>query len=186
MGKSILVVDCQNDFITGSLACTNGEKAVENIIKLINNNKDSVVVYSCDWHKESNKSFKINGGIWPIHCVKNTDGAKLHNKFYNEIENYVQSPLKEKNIFYKGIDDVVEEYSAVNAKNIEGKSIEGKMSNEVIVCGIASEFCVKETIKELLKKGFNVSVYKEGVAYVEENGHREVFEELMRLGVEII
>lgn len=186
MGKSILVVDCQNDFISGSLACQCAEKAVDNIIKFINNNKDYYVCYSCDWHTSENGSFKENGGIWPVHCVQNTQGAKLHSKFYKDIENCEQLPSEKNNIFYKGVHDEIEEYSAFSAKNIKGEFLNKKLEKEVIVCGVASEFCVKETIKELLKSGFNVSLYAEGVAYVDENGHKRTIEELKELGVEII
>lgn len=186
MEKSILVVDCQYDFINGSLACEHGEEAVDNIIKFINNNKNYYVCYSCDWHIVANRSFKENGGIWPVHCVQNTQGANLHRKFYEDIENNEQLPSGESNIFYKGIDNDIEEYSAVNAKNIERKSIKEKINGNVIVCGIASEYCVKETVKELLKEGFKVALYEDGVAYVNENEHKKTLEELKSLGVEII
>lgn len=62
--KTLVVVDAQNDFISGSLACQGSESALENIVKLIENDRDMAVVYTADWHSKSNESFKENGGIW--------------------------------------------------------------------------------------------------------------------------
>ncbi len=186
MEKSLLVVDCQNDFIRGSLACKNGEEAIEEIVSFINENKEIGVFYSLDWHSKKNKSFVENGGIWPIHCVKNTEGADLDRKFYKNIVNKNQIPLKEENIFFKGQDDEIEEYSACNAINNHKKRLNGVLSKEVVVCGIACEFCVKETVKDLIKNGFHVSVYAKGIAYVEEKGHKEAIEEMKKLGAKII
>lgn len=186
MRKSILIVDCQNDFISGSLACNNGEEAVENIIKLLNQNKDLKVYYSLDWHSENNKSFKINGGIWPVHCVANKFGSKLHEKFYKELKNQNHSPNNEELLFFKGKDDYVEQYSAYNAENIFGHKINDVLDKDVIVCGIASEFCVRETIEALIEKGFNVEVYLEGIGYVERKGHDETLTNLKGKEVKFI
>lgn len=75
MSKSLIVVDCQYDFIDGSLACINAENAVAENIDYINKNPGLNVYYSCDWHSESNKSFKRHGGIWPDHCVAGQKGS---------------------------------------------------------------------------------------------------------------
>jgi len=186
LNKGIIVVDCQNDFISGSLACHNGEEAVDNIINLINRNKNFKVFYSCDWHSKSNKSFKVNGGIWPVHCIVEAKGSQLHKNFYKNIENVKQSPLNEENIFYKGQDDDIEEYSAFYAKNSKGESLNNKIPKEVIVCGIASEYCVRETIKELLKYDFKVSLFLEGIGYVDKDEHNKNIEELKSLDINII
>lgn len=104
---------------------------------IYNRNKDSKVFYSCDWHSKSNKSFKVNGGIWSVHCLENEKGSELHQK-------------------------------------------------KVIVCGIASEYCVRETIKELLKHDFKVSLLLDGIGYVDKDDHNKNIEELKSLDVNII
>ncbi|RXM57781.1 cysteine hydrolase [Clostridium tetani] len=186
LSKAIIVVDCQNDFISGSLACHMGKESVDNIISLINSNKDFKVFYSCDWHSKNNKSFKANGGIWPIHCVGYEEGSELHQNFYKNIENEKQSPLNKENIFYKGQDDEIEEYSAFYAKNSKGEILNNKIPKEVIVCGIASEYCVRETIKEFLKYDFTVSLFLDGLGYVNKEEHNKNIEELKKLDVNII
>ena len=104
----LIIVDCQYDFIDGSLACSHSREAVRNIIAFANAN-DVECMYTSDWHSKTNKSFKINGGIWPVHCVAGSRGAEVSDEF-NQM-NEGNRPGKD-NIFYKGKNDDVEEYSA--------------------------------------------------------------------------
>ena len=184
MKEDLLVIDCQYDFIEGSLACIHAKEAVKDIVDFINLH-DLNVYYSLDWHNQSNKSFKINGGIWPVHCVKDEKGSKLDDMLYEKVQDVKNIP-NEKNMFYKGINDDIEEYSAFNAKNIDGIILNKALSDEVIVCGIASEFCVRETVLDLLKSERKVKLLLNGLGYVEEKDHIKNIEELRELGVEII
>ncbi|AKN32449.1 nicotinamidase [Clostridium carboxidivorans P7] len=184
--KSLLIIDCQNDFITGSLACQNSEKAVLNIVDYINKNPELKVFYSCDWHKITNKSFQNNGGIWPVHCVEDTEGASLSKEFTLGIKDKNKSPQNAEIVFKKGINDDVEEYSAYNALNIKNEKLYDKLDNEIIICGIASEYCVKETILELQKNGFNVTILANGLGYVDESNHSSTLKEFEKSGTHII
>lgn len=65
---SLVIVDCQYDFIDGSLACSGSHEAVAYLIDFINRHEVEVL-YTSDWHSPTNQSFTVNGGIWPIHCV---------------------------------------------------------------------------------------------------------------------
>jgi len=186
MEKSILVVDCQNDFINGSLSCLNGDEVVKNIVSFINLNENAKVFYSCDWHKKSNKSFKVNGGIWPVHCVENTLGSRLHQEFYENVKKRNQSANNKKNIFFKGMDDCIEEYSAFNAKNYLYENLNEKLKGNIIICGIALEYCVKETILQLLNNGFNVYLYLKGVGYITKEGYEDTLTYLKDIGVKFI
>ncbi|RVU55703.1 isochorismatase family protein [Anaerosphaera multitolerans] len=182
--KTLVVVDCQKDFIDGSLACIKSKEAVNNIVKKINSGAFDKVVYSMDYHSPENKSFEINGGIWPVHCVAGEEGSLLSEEF-SKIENENHRP-NEDNIYKKGLDDEVEEYSAYYAKNYKGESIDEIISDEFIVCGLASEYCVRETILELEKNGKNVSFYVEGTGYVNEKDHLDNLKELKNRGIEFI
>lgn len=181
--KQMIVVDCQNDFITGSLACKNSENAVKEIVKLINSGQYQPL-YSKDYHKPTNKSFKINGGIWPIHCVQDEFGSELHKDFSN-IKLHDRLPNKY-NVFYKGINDEVEEYSAYNARNTFNKSIGEMVENDVLVVGIASEYCVLETIKELIKSGKTVYTSQKLLGYVDKETHNKAMKEYKKLGVKFL
>lgn len=181
--KTLVVVDCQNDFIDGSLACLNAKEAVENIISVINTENFDRVVYSLDWHRPTNNSFEINGGVWPVHCVADSKGAKLSCKF-DKINNDKFKPKKE-NLYKKGMYDKVEEYSAYNAMNVKEERIHEIETDEFIVCGIASEFCIRETVLELFNNGKKVSLYLDGVGYVNKEDHEKNIQDLKDKGIQI-
>ena len=182
--KTLVVVDAQNDFIDGSLACQNSENALKNIVKFLNDKKADRAVYSMDWHSKENKSFKRNGGIWPDHCVASEEGAELSSEF-QKIEDEKLRP-NEENEYKKGLDDEVEEYSAYFAKNKDKQAIYEIDSDEFIICGFASEYCVRETILELKKNNKNVSVFLAGIAYVDYEDHKKNIEELKDMGINFI
>lgn len=184
MEKSMIVVDCQFDFIYGSLACEKSEDAVRKIVRYINSN-NVIPLYSMDWHSRDNKSFGINGGTWPVHCVQDDEGAMLHDDFDRSISLPWQRP-NESNVFKKGMDDETEEYSAFSAVREDGKSINEVLTKKVVVAGIATEFCVRETVLELLKNGYEVELLTNGLGYVDKENHKKTLEELKELGVVLI
>ncbi len=180
----LVVIDCQNDFITGSLACFNAISAVKYIVDYINKNEVNVY-YSMDWHSNNNKSFTDNGGIWPVHCVRETFGAKLYKDFYSEVMDEENKP-NENNMYYKGLDDTIEEYSAYNAKNSRNVFLSEEIGDSVIICGIASEYCVRETVLEFRNANKKVYILSKGLGYVDINGHVDNINKLKDLGVVII
>lgn len=81
---SLVIVDCQYDFIDGSLACSGSHEAVAYLIDFINRHEVEVL-YTSDWHSPTNQSFTVNGGIWPIHCVAGEKGSALDRHFFADI-----------------------------------------------------------------------------------------------------
>ena len=175
-----LVVDMLYDFIDGTLACTHAEEAVKKSIEYINAHPGEQVLYICDSHPEDHCSFTANGGIWPVHCVKDTRGGAIHEDYYTRIENPGNRPAGN-NIFYKGRTKDLEEYSGYNAVNDEGKTIHTCCSGSVTVSGIATEYCIKETVLGLHKNGFRVTLLKDALAYVDPCGHRQTLDELGKI-----
>ena len=182
--KDILVVDCQYDFIDGSLACGHSEEAVKNIVEFINSNPDAQVYYSADWHSLNHCSYTQNGGTWPVHCNANTHGAQIHESFYHDVKNSSQRP-NDANIYYKGDDDSREEYSAFNARNKAGRELNQDIGHDVIVVGIASEFCVRESVIALLNSGRKINVNQKMLGWVDESNHIRNLHELESMGVNI-
>lgn len=175
---SLLVIDCQNDFVDGSLGCLNDDlQPLKNIVSFINNNDKLDVVYSQDWHPSLHCSFKENGGTWPGHCIEFTRGANIYLVFHTLIDNIKQRPLKQRNVYEKGKDKDKEEYSAYEAV-CEGNILYNNLYKDVVVCGIAAEFCVKETIIDLNRNGYNVFLLKEGLGYVYPDKKEETLREL--------
>lgn len=182
--KTLVVVDAQNDFISGSLACQESDKALNGIISFIEKNPDARVVYTADWHRATNKSFKKSGGIWPVHCVQDTEGAELYKGFY-ELSRQDARPCP-KNIFKKGKADDIEEYSACRGTNEKGDILEESLEGEILVAGFASEYCVRETLMGLCQKGLDAALYLPGVAYVDKKDHEKNLKDLEEQGFKIV
>ncbi len=79
---ALVVVDVQNDFADprGSLSVRGGEAVVDAVNREIDRARaaGATVAYTQDWHPESTPHFQKDGGVWPVHCVRNTWGAELH------------------------------------------------------------------------------------------------------------
>lgn len=184
-----LVTDMLYDFIDGSMACLNSSNAVINSIKHINENPNQPVIYINDSHPENHSSFIENGGPWPPHCIKGTKGQQIHEKFYLEISTRENRPSI-LNTFVKGESPNLEQYSGFYAKCADGKSLQKflKESNikNVVISGIASEYCIFETVSDLLNNNYTVFVAEEALAYVTLEGHNESILKLKAKGAVII
>lgn len=172
-----VVVDMLYDFINGSLACLNGEEAVRESVRYINAHPEQKVLYICDHHPADHCSFKEYGGIWPAHCVAGTRGGSIHEDYYTEVSDPANRPC-EANVFYKGRNREMEEYSGFEAVNANGLSLSEVCTPEVVVSGIATEYCIKETVIHLHKHHFKVTVFKDALAYVDPRGHLDTLAEL--------
>lgn len=188
--KFLVLVDCQNDFITGSLAVNNAVEKMEYVVNYIKDNYTrndySGIICTHDSHPIEHFSFKENGGQWPVHCVKNTDGCKLYEPVSSLIET-IDTPILH---IYKGEDKDIEEYSGFSSElhlNELKKffyrinditNIEKCGKNLVFdVCGIAGDYCVKESIKGLSDtfKLATINIIEDGIAYIDEvNGKNEL------------
>ena len=179
---ALIVVDMLYDFIDGSLACQEADKAVANTLAYIKAEKPSPILFVRDHHPAHHSSFAAQGGPWPPHCVWGTHGADIH----VDLAPYADEDLS----FFKGEDPETEQYSGFEGKNPAGQSMQEVLQlmeiDKVIVCGIATEFCVRNTAEDLLKAGFKVSVLKDCLAYVDAEGHKKALEEMASEGVRLI
>ncbi|MGM9738038.1 MAG: cysteine hydrolase family protein [Candidatus Cryptobacteroides sp.] len=179
----LIVVDMLHDFIDGSLACANADKAVDNTLEFIKKTRkdDLPVFFIRDHHPADHSSFKEHGGIWPSHCVAGTRGGEIDEK----LQPYVDEDL----VFDKGCDKTVEQYSGFDGRNSAGQSlaeVTGMLEpKDVYVCGIATEYCVRNTCEDLMKAGFNVVLLGDCLAYVDEKGHREALEAMRSEGITV-
>ena len=184
--KSLIIIDFQYDFCDpkGSLYVKGAEEAKKGILEYmkINHKAFNQIIYTRDWHTNEDQSFKKNGGIWPDHCVQNSEGAKIDKELYDKLENY-KIPIT---IVNKGTVFTHEEYGAFeNIKyedeknkddikscffsNYELSSGAKIINNKIVVCGIAGDYCVMESIKNLLKHWkFELEVLVSGVASIDD------------------
>lgn len=155
MKHILLIVDPQNDFITGSLVV---EGAKEKMMKLAEyiKYKGCEYDYICitlDSHPEDHISFKENGGIWPKHCVYDTKGW--------DMPAYLETSLlytpASMSCYHKGTESGQEEYSIFDNERdgfmlrTQIKELARQEDVYIDVCGIAGDYCVLETVKGLRK-----------------------------------
>jgi nicotinamidase-related amidase len=180
-----VVVDLLYDFIDGTLACQNSETAVKESVNFINKNRGMAVAYICDNHPSNHSSFKEFGGIWPPHCVQGTRGGSIHDSFYKEVADPSARPGNS-NTFYKGEDKDTEQYSGYEAISPESGTLDnyintitsGVKSAEVYVSGVATEFCINATVRDLADSGRRVYLISDALAYVDRAGHEKTLKEL--------
>lgn len=191
--SALVVVDMLYDFIDGTLACQNAENAVKETLKQIDKLTKGQggeeheildtfpILFVRDQHPADHCSFTEHGGIWPAHCVAGTHGGEVH----EDLKPYVREELT----FDKGYDKSLEQYSGFEGLNTAeqtlGEILELLDTTDVYVCGIATEFCVKNTCEDLLKAGFKVHLLKDCIAYVDHDGHLKALEEMAQEGISI-
>ena len=191
--NALVVVDMLYDFIDGSLACHNAEEAVAQTLKFIDKQTHGQggeeheildtfpILFIRDHHPADHSSFVGFGGTWPAHCVAGTHGSEIHENLIP----YVSEELT----FDKGCDKDTEQYSGFEGLNCAeqslGEILELMDTTDVYVCGIATEYCVRNTCEDLLKAGFNVHLLKDCIAYVDHAGHVKALEEMAQEGISI-
>ncbi len=149
--KSLLIVDVQKDFCPGgALPVPKGDEVVEPLNKMIEfaEKEKWLIIASRDWHPRITTHFKEYGGLWPAHCVKNTEGAKFHPLLK------IDGTL----IISKGMGRSEDAYSAFDGKTDDGKVLENILKEygieEIYIGGLATDYCVKATVIDALKNGF--------------------------------
>ena len=81
MNKFVIVVDCQNDFITGSLGTAEAQAMIPRLVEKINNeDKDTYFVFTADTHAGNYLATPEGNALPVIHCVKNTEGWEIDNR----------------------------------------------------------------------------------------------------------
>jgi len=165
---ALLVVDLQNDFAdpAGGLSVPGGA----DIVPLVNIEISSaraagaLVVYTQDWHPESTPHFAKDGGIWPVHCVGGSWGAELHPELV------VDGPRVRKG------ENGEDGYSGFTMRDPEtGETIptpledllRGRDAVRVVVCGLATDYCVKATALDAARLGFEAYLLLDAIRAVD-------------------
>lgn len=148
--KVILIIDPQIDFISGSLAVPMAEEKMLALAEYLRSSDHDTVVFTCDWHPMTHISFKENGGVWPRHCVKHTVGAAI----FPPLIDAAYSKKRDVYFLTKGDRFDKEEFSIFKnfaSKDRLKKIISMAKCEQIDVCGIAMDVCVKDTIKDGMK-----------------------------------
>lgn len=187
-GTALCVTDIQNDFAdpNGGLYVSEGETVVPFVNAEIRKAIDSgaFVVYTQDWHPPSTPHFAKDGGIWPVHCVRDTWGAAFHPAL--SVEGAVVRKGTGGEDGYSGFtvaDPETGEHSSTELDRLlRERGIEG-----IVVVGLATDYCVKATALDGVAGGYATLVLRDGVRAVdlEPGDGQRAAEEMRAAGVAI-
>lgn len=186
---ALLVVDVQNDFAdpAGALYVQGGERVIPVVNQEVERALEAgaLIVYTQDWHPSRTPHFEQDGGVWPVHCVRDTWGAEFHPDL-----RVLEAPLIRKGT--EGEDG----YSAFSVRDPETQErsatalermLRERDIERVVIAGLATDYCVKETGLDAVRLGFEATVMSAAVAAVNlapDDGERAL-EELRTAGVQI-
>jgi nicotinamidase/pyrazinamidase len=156
---ALVVVDVQNDFADpkGSLYVGEGERVVPLVNREIQRGlvAGALVAYTQDWHPPETAHFQSGGGVWPEHCVQHTWGAQLHPNLR------VAGEVVRKG---QGGEDGYSDFTVRDpgtgqeaATPLEGL-LRRRGIGRVVVVGLATDYCVKETALDAVRLGFDTVV----------------------------
>ena len=161
---AIINVDVQNDFCPGGrLAVPGGDEVVEplNNLNRMAREVGALVVFTRDWHPKRTSHFQGFGGVWPEHCVRDTEGAAFHRGLRIKEGDIVVS---------KGMGEDEDAYSGFEARDSEGRTLHDILIERgverLIVAGLATEYCDEATILDGLRRGFEVAAFEVGMRAV--------------------
>ncbi|ABM44439.1 hypothetical protein H704_00867 [Bartonella bacilliformis Peru38] len=196
--KALIVVDVQNDFLPGgALAVLQGNTILPTINDLIT--RFDHVILTQDWHPKGHLSFasshpdkspydmiNLDYGpqiLWPDHCVQGTKGADFHQSL-----NIDKAQL----IIRKGHNRKIDSYSAFfenDQKTPTGLQnyLKEHSFTKLIMCGLATDFCVAFSALHAVQCGFQVSVVLNACAGIDVNGSLNIMLKTMHeAGVELL
>lgn len=160
---ALIVVDVQNDFCPGgTLGVADGDGVVPVLNEWIEVFRAAgrPVIYTQDWHPEGHASFTEHGGIWPVHCVQNTEGAAFHKDLI--VDGYV---------FQKAFHRELEGYSGFDGRlaGEDGEHGPGLAEwlreqgvRKVYVGGLTTDYCVRATVLDARENGFEAVFLADG------------------------
>ena len=165
---ALVVVDVQNDFAdpNGALYVRGGETVVPLIDQEIERatSAGALIVYTQDWHPPSTPHFAKDGGIWPVHCVGATWGAALHPDL-----------VVAGSVVRKGSEGG-DGYSAFTVRDPQSGETSPTSTEELlrehgverlVVCGLATDYCVVESVIDARMLGFAVEVIGDAIRPVD-------------------
>jgi len=145
---ALVVVDIQNDFCPrGALPVKDGDKVIPVLNKYIEEfwKAGAPMLFTRDWHPPDHSSFKAQGGPWPPHCVQKSEGAKFHRDLLIPPEGQIVSKADKRD----------EAYSFFQGTDLAQK-LKERGIKRLLVGGLTTDYCVKETVLDGLKHGFEV------------------------------
>lgn len=181
IGDAVIVVDVQNDFLPGgSLPVPQGDKVLPSINRAIEkiHGKRLPLFVTRDWHPMNHCSFQSQGGLWPPHCIAETEGAAFAPG--------LKLPPDAIIISKAGLPDQ-DAYSGFQGTDLD-RFLRERRIQRLFVGGLATDYCVLNTVKDGLKLGYRVFLLFDAVRAVDVrpgDGERAL-EEMKKRGAVLI
>ncbi|MFN3920433.1 MAG: nicotinamidase [Methylohalobius sp.] len=180
-GDALILVDVQNDFLPGgALAVPNGDQVVPVLNEYIERflAKNLPIFATRDWHPPDHCSFQPQGGPWPPHCIAGSLGAQFAPGLKLPENTQVIS---------KATDPKREAYSGFDGTDLEQK-LRQLGSRRLFVGGLATDYCVLNTVKDACRLGFEVFVLIDAVraVNVSPGDEQKALDEMQRQGARFI
>jgi len=158
---ALLIVDVQNDFCPGgALAVPEGDQVIAplNRAAVWVAQRGGLVVASRDWHPPNTRHFKEFGGLWQVHCVQGTSGAAFHPDLRLSDGTIIVS---------KGTGTEDDGYSAFEGHTDDGRTLHEMLQahgvRRLLVGGLATDYCVRASVLDALKHGYEVVVLTDAI-----------------------
>ena len=187
---ALIVVDVQNDFAdpAGNLSVAGGDA----IVPYVNGQiavalaGGAFVAYTQDWHPPSTPHFAKDGGPWPVHCVAGTWGAAFHPALTADAGPSVRKGANGED-GYSGFTMRDPLKGATVPTELDGL-LRGRGIRRVVVCGLATDYCVRATALDAAALGYQASVLVDGVRAVDlqPGDGASALAELVEAGVELV
>ena len=185
---ALVVVDVQNDFAdpAGSLYVRRAPGLVDEVNEEIASALEggAIVVYTQDWHPPDTPHFEKDGGVWPVHCVRDTWGAQLHPELRVEGEVVRKGTGGEDG--YSGF-TVRDPMTGEEEPTRLDELLRERGVRRVVVAGLCQDVCVKETALDAIAAGYETVVPESATRPVEvEPGDEErAWEEMRQAGIKV-
>ncbi|NLE01137.1 MAG: bifunctional nicotinamidase/pyrazinamidase [Fibrobacter sp.] len=180
--RALIIVDVQYDFMPGGALGVSQGDVIATPINRVRDRFD-FVVFTQDWHPADHCSFKVNGGMWPVHCVQGSKGAEIDARILRDGDMIVK----------KGVNQDIDSYSGFWDNERKHKTglddlLKSKNIDTVYICGLATDYCVKFTALDAVDAGYRVFLIKDacrGVEVTPGDSERAVAE-MLNAGVNVI
>jgi len=158
-GDALVVTDVQNDFVTGTLAVPGSAEIIAPLDRAIASfhARGLPVVAIRDWHPRGHCSFVTQGGPWPEHCVQGTTGAEFVAGLRFRPDALLVS---------KGTDPDAEAYSGFKGTTLADQ-LRARKVRRLFIGGLATEYCILNTVNDAIAAGFATVVLSDGVRAVD-------------------
>jgi nicotinamidase/pyrazinamidase len=164
---AILVVDTQQDFCAGgALAVPGGEAVVPvlNRVLAVAAERGLTCYATRDWHPADSHHFQPRGP-WPVHCVAGTAGARFHPDLRRPTDTVIvnKGTLVDSD-GYSAFDGCLDDGNGTTlADDLARRGV-----THLVIGGLATDYCVRASVLDALRRGFEVTVMADAIAAVEQ------------------